>query len=285
MAKICPFCGAPNNEHAKYCADCNRSLNENLIVEKPFLDDEELDGIPVEQFRAFVGPKADYYISVWRKLKKEKKKLSMNFAAFFGGYIWMAARKMYKQAIILMLCLVSVNIVLSVCGGFVLAPKALALSQTEKITYDQVYSKKLAALKDLMSKYGPNFSLHMDEIDPSIEAETQALLEKYDTYNEVLYDFNFALSIWKLIDSFILLLLFVSIAFFANRLYFLHAKKKILIIKQSAANGNVNLKDLEISGGVKISSGMLFFFLGGFFVGIIENFLLKGIAFLLAQAI
>lgn len=49
-----------------------------------------------ERRTAFVGPKSDYYLKRWEN--REGRFVSWNWAAFFGGDIWLAYRKMYWLA-------------------------------------------------------------------------------------------------------------------------------------------------------------------------------------------
>lgn len=64
-------------------------------------------GIDASRIAQFVGPKADYYDRKWRELEIKKSAVSWNWAAFFLGPLWLAYRRMYLLAsllIVLMFC-------------------------------------------------------------------------------------------------------------------------------------------------------------------------------------
>ncbi len=61
--------------------------------------------IKEEYIRAFVKKRADYYVKKWKKFIEGKGKTSWNWASFFFLHIWFAYRKMYTEAIILVIIL------------------------------------------------------------------------------------------------------------------------------------------------------------------------------------
>lgn len=72
------------------------------------LKDEELEFIDEneEQIRAYVGKKADSYISIWREGKK------FNPAALFLGMIWLGYRGMYKIIMYLIIAFILTDILM-----------------------------------------------------------------------------------------------------------------------------------------------------------------------------
>lgn len=47
--------------------------------------------------RAFVGPRFDYYQERWERFERSgRRHLPFNFAAFFGGFVWVLYRRMYR---------------------------------------------------------------------------------------------------------------------------------------------------------------------------------------------
>lgn len=58
-----------------------------------------------EVMRKMIGKGADVYIEKWSKFPEKKMYMGCNFAALFLGATWLAYRKMYKQAAIIMICL------------------------------------------------------------------------------------------------------------------------------------------------------------------------------------
>ncbi len=56
----------------------------------------------VEALRAFVGPKADYYLKKWApRFQDPKADVGLNWAAFFLTGLWFGYRRMVKAALIL----------------------------------------------------------------------------------------------------------------------------------------------------------------------------------------
>jgi hypothetical protein len=52
-----------------------------------------------ENFAAFIGPKADFYLEKWRVFASSEEKISWNWSAFLFSYYWMMYRKMYVPAV------------------------------------------------------------------------------------------------------------------------------------------------------------------------------------------
>jgi hypothetical protein len=58
-------------------------------------------GLSEEEYRAFIGKEADYYIEKWSDMDGRHSKWSWNWGAFFFHELWFAYRKMYLYALIL----------------------------------------------------------------------------------------------------------------------------------------------------------------------------------------
>jgi hypothetical protein len=55
-----------------------------------------------QEIRAFVGPRADYYLEEWRlALAGTEIALGFNWAAFFLSWLWLPYRKMYRATMVL----------------------------------------------------------------------------------------------------------------------------------------------------------------------------------------
>jgi len=54
------------------------------------------------EWRHFIGDRAEYYLSRWRDIEKSRQKANWNWAAFFFHGWWLAYRKMYYQAFIVL---------------------------------------------------------------------------------------------------------------------------------------------------------------------------------------
>ena len=73
---------------------------------------------PAEELRAFVGPKAKYYLSAWRATVNEKR-TTFNWAAFFGTAAWLLYRKMYRLAALCLGVIFCVSIVEDIASASV----------------------------------------------------------------------------------------------------------------------------------------------------------------------
>lgn len=78
-------------------------LNEN---KQAVIENEEV-------MRKMIGKGADIYIEKWSKSPEKKMYMGYNFAALFLGATWLAYRKMYKQATIIMIVLGALIVLLN----------------------------------------------------------------------------------------------------------------------------------------------------------------------------
>lgn len=54
-----------------------------------------------DALRAYVGPRADYYLRAWHPLQTRETSLGgVNKSAFFGGLGWLFYRKIYRPVVI-----------------------------------------------------------------------------------------------------------------------------------------------------------------------------------------
>lgn len=62
-------------------------------------DTDEIDGIPVGDMKKFIGSNWLYYVTLFFAKVKGMRIFRVNFAAFFGSYVWLFARKFYLLGI------------------------------------------------------------------------------------------------------------------------------------------------------------------------------------------
>jgi Protein of unknown function (DUF2628)/zinc-ribbon domain len=107
--RLCPSCGAEILPAATSCPQCGQRLapwdvpEEISIERRPATAAAPSAPASVdadEAIRAYVGPRADYYLAQWTASANRPWGLSWNWAAFFGGLLWMVYRKMYAFALI-----------------------------------------------------------------------------------------------------------------------------------------------------------------------------------------
>lgn len=137
--RICARCGEENEADGQYCKTCGFPLNfqpnrQNPNMQQPFgtgpvpfspfmgrstvSPDEEIDGIKAQDYAAFVGRSAHYFLPRFKELSTSRARV-LNWSAFFfqGGYF--LYRKMYGMGLLLF----AANLLLSV-------PQALVTAQT-----------------------------------------------------------------------------------------------------------------------------------------------------------
>jgi hypothetical protein len=82
------------------------------------------DSITEEEIRAFVGPKAPYYLYQFSKFNSSGREIfkpTWNWSCFGFTFIWMLYRKMYIQAVVtfVIFCLPGINIIMHILAGCV----------------------------------------------------------------------------------------------------------------------------------------------------------------------
>jgi Protein of unknown function (DUF2628) len=111
-----------------------------------------IDARTEQEFRAFVGSHADYYLAAWRPaLTGQGRVTRPNFAAFFIPWLWFAYRKMYFAFFVFTLIVVLIEFFLGMLLAAriledeppfaVIAPISLILGVTCGVCGDQWYLK------------------------------------------------------------------------------------------------------------------------------------------------
>jgi serine/threonine protein kinase len=85
-----------------------QSIDEMLTELKALKQKLEVE----EKVQSYVGVKAPYYLSKWKSAERKFLGLTFNWAALFGGMLWMIYRKMYLYAVIFYLVDYTVSIFL-----------------------------------------------------------------------------------------------------------------------------------------------------------------------------
>ena len=95
----CRFCGKEVDINDAFCMHCGKSTAEAKEYYDIDTNNSEQDYSLTEQL---VGPKSEYYLPRFEKLRQSKTKISFNWSGFFFGTLWMVYRKMYLTAAIVM---------------------------------------------------------------------------------------------------------------------------------------------------------------------------------------
>ncbi|NOT19635.1 MAG: DUF2628 domain-containing protein [Sideroxydans sp.] len=94
---FCSKCGVENQVGSKFCGGCGAAISATelpLANSAPLVADKDLE--------MFVGKNYSYYKKMWGISEGGNKKLSFNLAAFLVSVFWMAYRKMYFNASMLL---------------------------------------------------------------------------------------------------------------------------------------------------------------------------------------
>ncbi|HBV95477.1 MAG TPA: hypothetical protein DEF36_00285 [Desulfotomaculum sp.] len=164
---FCTKCGKRLPEQNNFCTQCGNiirppiehSYTERKSSEEPDIPQAQTaseahelsNGITEEDFRRFIGNKADYYISKWKKANTSSPKVffpSWNWAAFLITCIWAAYRKMYAYAALFLV----LTVILYLITDIALLPLgALVINIVAGITGNYLYflhcSSKISSAK------------------------------------------------------------------------------------------------------------------------------------------
>lgn len=135
----CDACGATYSVGTKTCRSCGKTL----MTEKEQEQSELLHGMPLADWRNFIGKNSYYYINVFKKHEKKSFFLSFNPAAAIFRISWVFYRKMYKLAFLLLALLVFLScfigaIVVVANKPEITAKKEILLSYSDYISLDGV---------------------------------------------------------------------------------------------------------------------------------------------------
>jgi hypothetical protein len=93
---FCLHCGKTIEPGSAFCPHCGGQVTSSL-------PDSENEIINEEEYRAFLGNKADHYLRKFRFFGVRGTNsfaVTWNWPAFFLGFIWMLYRKMYLWALV-----------------------------------------------------------------------------------------------------------------------------------------------------------------------------------------
>ena len=117
--KTCPKCQSVNPKDAAFCENCGFKLEEeepSFTPPNPFAQkqtaqnqrvkfiNEEIEGIPLSDMAAYIGPSAGYYIFNFRRRNQLNGKYRVFcWSAFLFDGLYFLYRKMWKEAILILL--------------------------------------------------------------------------------------------------------------------------------------------------------------------------------------
>jgi hypothetical protein len=92
---FCPHCGKTVEMGSLFCSHCGQKITSSAV-------DPSNKDIREEEFRAYIGKKADHYLNKFRFFGNEGRTgfaITWSWPGFFLGFIWMLYRKMYLWAL------------------------------------------------------------------------------------------------------------------------------------------------------------------------------------------
>ncbi len=120
----CIYCGSENPAENSHCKNCGAPLTpyvrprENPYVAAAGINENEIIGKHTAgEIATFVRSSVRKYLEKFKRIESGQK-VSFNWAAFFFGYVWLFARKLYKQGLVIILLVSTVYLAASSTPGF-----------------------------------------------------------------------------------------------------------------------------------------------------------------------
>lgn len=227
----CPDCNAPYSAGAKSCRACGKTLPTLETVK----EETELHGMPLSDWRIFIGKNSERYINIFKKYKDKDPFFKFNWAAFFLGYAWFLYRKMFKQTIILFIVSIFLSFVFSAVSVAVQIP---------------MMQKAIDDYKPYV-KYITLSGGETEEFMQLDEAKQKEVRSAYWDYKDVVSD---ASDTATLISSVSSILVNVVVGFMANWLYRDHILNKTVRKKGYVVTSG--------EGGTSLGAGLFAYFFG-----------------------
>lgn len=108
----CEQCGATYSAGSKTCRSCGNTLK---TLEQQ-TSANNLNGMPLKDWHAFIGKNSSYYVDIFKKNEHKSVFLSFNVGAFIFRAYWFFYRKMYKNAILLYVLSIILTLLFSFIG-------------------------------------------------------------------------------------------------------------------------------------------------------------------------
>ncbi len=263
----CPRCHYMNMPDAAECASCRQPLGiaapgtdgnpavtfampdgRQLLINPAdpccgMPQDEEFEGEKLGDIARYVGTNTLYYIPLFKRFKETGKKLSLNFPCLFFPHLYLAYRRMWLPAILVM-----------IVGALLNIPSMLASVLTMLTTEEFMESMQAA-----YSAYGMDIE--------AVFADMLTLLQPYETL----------IMNMDMVFYGIMLAGRTILGIFANWIYYRHVLKSVRRLRNRVESPHVAAALMQSEGGTSAWSilGALVLNYG------IQFLVIFGIAFLL----
>lgn len=263
-AIVCPHCNALNYGNDAFCMKCRQPLfrngspvppannhqNENVhpMTGAPIVDENSyeyfqqfggvrpdimIDSIPVIEYSDFIGErKSGGYIRRFLSMERFGKKISVSFCALIFGPIWYFYRKMFKEGLLFLLCMLVISGLQSWCS----------LTDSSKAVYQEMGEMYGAVMSGEMT---------LDEMNAYIAELEESLYNTEPTKDDTMKQ-----NIMYVLD-FASLGLSFTMAFFANYFYKKKCRKEILKIREECSDMMTYRRTLHERGGTFTGGAVL----------------------------
>ncbi len=232
----CEGCGAENKKGSSFCTHCGRPLSEGnnsafggfntdswqQTINDAFTvnENEDMEGVTLKDVSSYVGKNQMYYLPRFRFFRDAKRKISPNLACIFFPQLWLAYRKMWLWAMLL------------IVGTFLLSVPGTLIAMASQIDV------LIANLQQQMASFG-------QEMFQPIQQQLLSFSETVKANYTTLY---WADSICSYVSLAVKILMFL----FGNYIYYRHTIKKVKAVRSD----NRSLIDVDsrirMAGGTNI---------------------------------
>lgn len=149
----CPKCGAVNPKDVAFCESCGISLADGNHQSRtspeefrqqakstfvppvvPVGMEGEIDGVTLKDMALYIGPSYAYYIHGFKRIEKEPKTRIFCWSAFFFDGIYFLYRKMWLEAILVLL----VGLVLGIPSTIVMMETMGVISSSSPLMFSNI---------------------------------------------------------------------------------------------------------------------------------------------------
>ncbi len=255
--KVCPVCGAENDQIEPVCTSCGTRLSSSNGNAAPFNtnpqftpfpngfsnfnnvyasdairafgENAKVDDISVAEMAEYIQKDSIKYIGKFKDMEEKKTKLSWNWSAFFGNIFWMFYRKMIGIGVLFICLFISVSLLSSI-----LVPAIF------KTVNPAEYDKFISAVEEMNEEMLKSYE----------NGTTQNTEEYYRLLNEAVNSAPMIASYVVQLTS--MLIMNVVMGFFGTTFYKSKIKKDILAIRKIAADQMTYHVYLHHRGGASV---------------------------------
>ena len=194
----CVYCGAENDDGAKFCSNCGAPLGQTMQftkVNNPFSSstgmnpEEKIGEYTVDDLSLYTRASAPKLLPKFKKIEGGKK-VGFNFWSFLFAPYWFFYRKLYKAGAVMIVLFALITLVTTgakqKCSD-IIEPYQEAISQSD-ITEEELQSVTTTAVTGIAQRVGPTIGAML--ILNIILRVVCALSSDYIYYSKIKSDFE-----------------------------------------------------------------------------------------------